>query len=216
MSYHDSYIPQWDSNGVNLPFVKKKIDPRKFIISGIDRLGKSTLVKNLQEDLGYFLNIHYGKPELLAKYKGTNNQALAYQTALYENMAKLLNSDANIVFDRGFLGEVVYSPLYRNYSGDYVYEIMRSVDSIKRSQTRLILLTTSNFDLCKNDGESHNFDNKEFEQQNYLQAFEKADMFADKIIIDVHDGNGNFKKSEVILKEALLCSPISIGYKDED
>jgi hypothetical protein len=39
------------------------------IIEGLDRLGKSTLIKNIQHRFGFYQVIHFGKPEILDKYR---------------------------------------------------------------------------------------------------------------------------------------------------
>jgi nicotinamide riboside kinase len=202
MAYHDGYIAHQDNNEFkkqqrlnNLP------KPKNFIIEGIDRLGKSTLVNNLLNTLGYHLVIHYSKPLLLEAYNG---DLKTYQRELNLHMAGLLEKNENIIFDRGMLGEKVYAPLYRDYSGDYVEMIFKSyVSPRKLDQTKLILLTTSNFDLCVDDGESFNFDNKHIEQEAFLSAFNDMNMFLNRTIIDVHNGEGGFKKPEQILQEAL-------------
>jgi hypothetical protein len=36
-----------------------------YIIEGLDRLGKSTLIKNIQHRFGFYQVIHFGKPEIL-------------------------------------------------------------------------------------------------------------------------------------------------------
>lgn len=201
MSYHDYYVPQHDTPEFRRKQVLKK-PTTKFIIEGIDRLGKSTLTKNIQHKLGYHLVVHYSKPESLDIYERWERETplQAYQENLYRNMCNLLKSDTEIIFDRGPLGELVYAPLYRGYEGDYVVNMLNKINT---DNTKLILLTTSNFDLCVDDGESFNFDNKEKEQELFISAFNKLSSITKRVIIDVHDGNGNFKSPETILNEAL-------------
>lgn len=171
----------------------------KYIIEGIDRLGKSTLVNEIQQELGYHLVIHYDKPQSLKAYQTEENPLLKYQQEVNQNMFRLLRTPCNIIFDRGHLGECVYAPLYRDYSGDYVFDLESNVN--KRT-TKLILLTTSNFDICVDDGESFDFDNKEKEQDLFIQAFNKSQL--SKVLIDVYDGKTKtFKEPKRILHEAL-------------
>lgn len=174
----------------------------KYIIEGIDRLGKSTLVQNIQHKLGYHLVIHYDKPKQLDCYinQGSKSPLQIYQEMVNETMFGLIDdSYNNIIFDRGHLGECVYAPLYRNYSGDYVFDLEYETNL---NDTKLILLTTSNFDICVDDGESFNFDNKEQEQELFKAAFAKSTM--KKVMIDVYDPEtGTFKDPQVILNQAL-------------
>jgi hypothetical protein len=47
----------------------------KFMIDGIDRLGKSSLIKRIQDELGYHLVIHYDKPQILQRYLDAVNES---------------------------------------------------------------------------------------------------------------------------------------------
>ena len=48
------------------------------------------------------------------------------------------DTDINLIFNRSHLGETVYSPLYRGYSGDYVFDIEKKICTIS-TKTRVIL-----------------------------------------------------------------------------
>ena len=168
-----------------------------FMIDGIDRLGKSTLIDNILNELGYHLVVHYEKPKKLDFY--THDPLFQYQLHCNRTMFFMINEGIRVIFDRTHLGECVYAPLYRNYDGDYVFN-MEKMTNLKR--TKLILLTTSNFDILTDDGESFDWSNKEKEQELFIQAFNKS-LIPDKCIIDVHNGNRSYKDPKVILKEAL-------------
>lgn len=185
--------------------------PTTFLIDGIDRLGKSSLCKNLQHELGFYQYIHLGKPieldyinDLGAVKSGKESSLYQYQRDSIYNMFRLIDSDAKLIFDRSHLGEVVYSPLYRNYDGDYAID---NLETYETTNVRLILLITSNFDILTDDGESFNWDNKIKEQQAFIRAFNKSKIL-DKIFIDVHHPKGGFKSYAEILKEALLVTEL--------
>tara|TARA_R110000868_G_C10973188_1_gene771459 strand:+ start:13100 stop:13681 length:582 start_codon:yes stop_codon:yes gene_type:complete len=190
----------------------------KYIIEGIDRLGKSTLTKSIMDYCGYHLVVHYDKPQLLKHYEelskkikasdpeirkfiGMTDPLQLYQKDVNEIMFEMIKTPRlNIIFDRGHLGECVYAPLYRKYSGDYVFDIEAKVP--EGTHVKLILLTTSNFDICVDDGESFNFDNKEAEQQLFINAFNRSEL--PKVMVDVYDPKtGTFKTPEAILNEVL-------------
>lgn len=182
------------------------MNPKQFIIEGIDRLGKTTLINNLLDELGYHLVVHYDKPRKLSFYeKGFEHNVLfsdplkVYQKAANEQMFKMCQAGVKLICDRGHLGECVYSPLYRNYTGNYVFEVEKQHDT---SSTRLVLLTTSDFSICVDDGESFNFDNKEHEQKLFIDAFEQSSI-KDKMIVDVAAGDGKFKDPRHILNQVL-------------
>lgn len=188
----------------------------KFLIDGIDRLGKSTLINGIQERLGYHLVIHYDKPKLLQAHQTYNvdgkieqlPKAAAlqiYQEETNKFMFELLRTNVPIIFDRTHLGEMVYAPIYRDYSGDYVLNhegrlIFDRPDYAKT--TKLILLTTSDFSIMKDDGGGFDWNRKEEEQELFLEAFKKSHL-SNKIIIDVADGRGGYRNPYDILEEAL-------------
>ena len=189
------------------------------LVEGLDRLGKSTLVESIQQELGYFQVIHFGKPQKLKYYEKITtslegirpdesaeiNPLFQYQFASFKNMFELLRSDARIISDRAHLGECVYSPIYRNYSGDYVYDLERKYGMGDNWDARLILLT-EDFATAKHfvdDGLSFDVTKREQEQNLFLEAFEKS-IIRDKRIVCVTDpAHGGFKPKEWILEEVL-------------
>lgn len=182
---------------------------QKFLIDGIDRLGKSSLINAIQNEMGYHLVIHYDKPKSLDYYSlgVSKNAALEiYQYATNASMFDLMKTDIPIIFDRTHLGELVYAPMYRGYQGDYVLQMERHfVNNNLESagNTRLILLTTSNFDMLEDDGLSFDFTKKEEEQKKFIDAFERSNL-PNKVMVDVHNGNGGYKSYTDVFIEALF------------
>lgn len=172
------------------------------LIEGIDRLGKSTLIENIIQSTGFRLQFHLERPEQLNCYTLSNSDPLQkYQLETYRNMFSILQSNANTLWDRAHLGEVVYAPKYRNYSGDYVYTLEdASLQSLVNS--KLILLYTSDLNICTDDGLSFDFSARGDEQQAFKEAYAKSKM-PNKVAIDVHDGLGRFKDPQDIMKLAL-------------
>ena len=177
-----------------------------FIIEGIDRLGKDTLIKNIQNRLGYHFVLHYSKPERLAYY---NDSLQEYQSDSFERGFALIDNGAAgffrnpTIFNRFHLGENVYAPLYRGYDGDYVFKLEDDFGAHTYTQVNLILLTTSDFSILKDDGESFDFSKKEEEQALFKKAFDKS-ILPNKVVIDVANGLGGYKDPLEILEEALV------------
>lgn len=177
------------------------------IIEGLDRLGKSSLIENIIRQRGFHNYLHYEKPKAV-EYYGASLEA--YQRDSFRYGFNLISNaqlwSSNIVFDRFHLGEYVYSPMYRGYDGDYVFDLesecienlvlKKAEDTIK-----LILLTSSDFSFISDDGLSFNPENKEKEQIKFIEAFNKS-AIVNKVIIDVHNGNGGFKTPQEIYLEA--------------
>lgn len=205
--------------------------PQIFMIDGIDRLGKTSLIKRIQAEFGYHVVIHFDKPQVLETYltsaheikeadaqdldpayaaiqhlSAENIARFMYQDSCNRSMFDLMSSGASIIFDRTHLGECVYAPLYRGYSGDYVMQMEREFVENNTGRTtrnvRQILLTTSNFEILQDDGLSFNFANKEKEQDLFIQAF-KAGVLPNKVMVDVHNGSGGYKSFEQVFMEAV-------------
>ena len=120
-----------------------------FGIEGIDRLGKSTLINNIRQKLGYYEVIHFSKPCSLEIYEDTSGvngvpqKAVPYyhyQAESFRNSMIMAKSGARIIFDRWHLGEAVYADMYRGYDGNYVFDIEKRADMDECSTARLILL----------------------------------------------------------------------------
>lgn len=173
----------------------------QYLIEGVDMLGKSLLIKNIQEECGFHYVYHYVKPKLLNYYLNRPNPLFEYQFDSFEEMFNLIQQCCiKIIFDRAHLGEYVYAKRYRGYSGEYVFQLEDEWQVDKLDHVKLILLTTSNFDFISDDGLSFDITQREEEQEDFKTAFNKS-FFKNKIMIDVHDGKGNFKPIKQILTE---------------
>lgn len=175
--------------------------PKQFIIEGVDRMGKSTLIDGLLQELGYHLVVHYEKPKKLDAFAHHENSLLSYQMAAYQQMFRLIDAHRHnrVILDRAHLGELVYGPLYRKYDASYVLEMEQQIPT---HDCRLVLLTTSDFSFIQDDGLSLDFSKKELEQDLFKQAFASSSI-EDKVLVDVSNGRGGYKTPEQILAEVL-------------
>jgi len=162
------------------------------IIEGTDRVGKTTQTNLLLEkfkDRGPFHKVHYSA--LPFKDKKTH---ISYSKSMYAdmfNMMKGLNVQGhNIIFDRSHLGESVYAPLYRGYSGDFVFDIENEYLS-KDLAENIYLVTLVNdpsIILSRDDGKS--FYKDEDGVKNEVNGFMRAHKMSsikNKILITVGD-----------------------------
>lgn len=171
----------------------------KIICEGIDNIGKSSLIDAIMDKYGFYQIIHCEKPKKLWYHE---DSLFAYQKASFENLFRILRlQGAKIICDRSHLGEAVYSHRYRSYSGDYVFDMEKNwnMDS-EVLDIGLILLTTSDFSIIKDDGKSFDSSKQEEEQNDFVSAFSKS-IIPNKLIIDVCNGNGGFKTRFDILEE---------------
>lgn len=189
----------------------------KYLIEGLDRLGKDTLINGILNARGFHQVIHYSKPAILNCYESCSADMTAkemvssalreYQERSFRTMFSLLR-DAKyspLICNRAHLGECVYAPLYRSYAGDYVFKIEQSFDMGQNYSTRLVLLV-EDFSVSKHfvdDGESFDITKREQEQEMFVDAFHKS-IIPDKRIVCVTDtALGGFKPKDVILQEVL-------------
>ncbi|MGH7974955.1 MAG: uracil-DNA glycosylase family protein [bacterium] len=103
----------------------------KLIIEGNDKSGKTTLANAIVDRFGctYF---HFGKP---TKYPATEYAEAA------------LKSPGNIVYDRFYLGELVYGPLLRGKVGITPLELV-IIERILRLKQAILIQTTTDVTLA--------------------------------------------------------------------
>ena len=159
----------------------------KIVLDGIDNVGKSTIVKALRH-----LN-----PTAFYHHASAMEKTIAKD--FYRGYFSILNADCDFIFDRGHLGEYVYSPLYRDYDGSYVFDMELGLDD---KDIKLVLLYSSNLEIIKDDGLSFNYENRSYEQKQFIEAFELS-IIENKVMIDVHNGHGGFKELKEIVQEVL-------------
>jgi hypothetical protein len=170
-------------------------DTTHFIIEGVDRLGKGTLIKNIIRRRGYHQVIHYEKPMISEFYSrpGCDDKRaiMDYQVDSFCRGFELMLTAQRcpIIFDRFHLGETVYSPRYRGYDGDYVFELERNFHISDMNHVKLILLTTSNWDIVEDDGLSFDVTRREDEQEDFKRSFWLS-AIRHKVLVDVSDEDG--------------------------
>jgi len=158
------------------------------IICGTDALGKDTQIQKIKDESerqGISAHIlHYSNIKAFGKDNQKIREASYKQ---FRDMFKLINFAAsedsmNLILNRAHLGECVYSPLYRDYNGEFVFEEEKTFiwqDNLKR--IKLILFTDDveaiiKRDKERNDGKSFSLDPeiKKKELDLFDKAFEKS------------------------------------------
>lgn len=101
------------------------------------------------------------------------------------------------IVDRSHIGEMVYSPLYRNYSGDYVLDIEKQYNT---DNFYLIVLTDRAKNLIsRDDGLSHStdIDKKNEELELFREAFQKSNI-KNKYMMNIEGHNENEVLNKVL------------------
>ena len=170
----------------------------KIIVEGPDRVGKSTLIKRLVEELGPHAVVHFGKP---VHSIACDMSLEKFQRKGFENGFEVLSSEANVIYDRFHLGEAIYAKRYRGYDGDYVFDMELSHRSVLK-EAHLILMCTDDFSLLEDDGESFDFSQVEEETKDFVDAFERS-AFRKKLMVNISDGNGGRRTPTSIFSEVI-------------
>tara|TARA_B100001094_G_C18096985_1_gene753526 strand:- start:393 stop:1004 length:612 start_codon:yes stop_codon:yes gene_type:complete len=173
------------------------------IIEGTDNVGKDTQQNLIIErmDNHVFHKLHYSS----LPFRDDKNLHATYSKKMYDGMFKLMmksklaeqkdDEPINLIFNRSHLGETVYSPLYRGYSGDYVFDIEKKYTKALREDLYLITLTNTPHNILKRDDGKSFYGNEE-EVKAEVDGFKRAHKLStikNKLHVDV----GNMSALEV-------------------
>lgn len=149
------------------------------LIEGCDCLGKDTQINFIEKEFEKRNQvvhiIHYSNIKL------DTNEAIKKASELrYREMFNLLNSvkyPNNLVLNRSHIGESTYSPIYRSYSGDFVFDFEKDFVNKDHQPTKLIVFTDDaekclERDKKRNDGKSFSLELEKRKQE--IKAFERA------------------------------------------
>jgi hypothetical protein len=189
------------------------VTPDKWILEGLDRVGKSTLARGIAERRGYHLNLRYGRPEAAGRWAGPGG-ARAYQEASFRAlMAALRAPGLPLVCDRSHLGEHVYAPLYRGYPGDYVFELEREAGAAEFRGVRLVLLV-EDLEVGRHlveDGLSlggpDTREKRAREQALFLEALARSALPDKRVVLVTDRATGGFRDPADVLADALAEEP---------
>jgi thymidylate kinase len=165
------------------------------VVEGIDNVGKSTLIQNLKNRFNDFTfhALHYSNVK-----QPTAEKVQEYSTKLYTQMFNLMKHQINydlagVICDRSHLGELVYGPMYRNYTGEYVLDIEKKYHDIPALWNNVILITL--YDdaenvISRDDGLSFTTDvqKKQNEIDSFINAHNKSTI-KNKLLVNVKDYN---------------------------
>lgn len=152
------------------------------IMEGPDNCGKSTQIKML---LKYLTDapthiIHYSNISGIS-----SNESMKYSKILYDDMFKLITesflNSRNLILDRAHLGEYVYSPIYRDYKGDYVFELEKKwMENLHRKNDIYLFLFIDEPEnlVSREDGLSFTteINKKKQEIEMFKEAFNKSSI----------------------------------------
>lgn len=159
------------------------------IIEGTDNVGKDTQQNLIIEKMNEYVfhKFHYSS----LPFKDDKEMHANYSKKMYDDMFKVMmnckDKDINFIFNRSHLGETIYSPLYRGYSGDYVFDIEKKYTNALREDLYLITLTNDPHTILKRDDGKSFYGNEE-EVKAEVDGFKRAHRLStikNKLHIDV-------------------------------
>ena len=171
---------------------------KNFIVDGMDRCGKTTLIKklpllmNLQEPI---IAIKHPARHFAEECKNTRDeQIIRYNKRLYMSTydtSVYLNETGNqVIWDRSHLSEFVYGSLYRGYDSTYAMESEFNLHFAQFAEktTLIVLVDGPEGIINRDDGESNSIDEDKLveERLRFLDAFQRS-MIRKKIYINIHD-----------------------------
>ncbi len=164
------------------------------IIEGADALGKSTqineIVKEAQKRYIVPHILHYSNIKAFGKDRDLiRDFSVSEYNSIFKFMKEYAMASKDLfIFDRCHLSEYVYSPMYRDYDGYYIFASERQIiptgDAVK-----LILFTDTpenviERDKLRGDGLSFSLDinKKKEELDKFVEAFNESSIDQKKII----------------------------------
>lgn len=166
------------------------------IIEGTDRVGKTTQVAKLIQNLNQFIfhKVHYSSLPF-DDLKKIKDYSLRLYNDMFRMMISLNDTNINLIFDRSHLGESVYAPLYRGYSGDYVFNLEKEyIDKIIDDVYLITLINDPAIIMNRDDGNS--FYKNEEEVKAEIDGFSRAhrlSLIKNKLLVNV----GNMTPDDV-------------------
>lgn len=179
------------------------------IIEGTDNSGKSTqanlLIKNISNLI--FHKVHYSSLPFKNKTKKTQEYSLRMYNDMFRIMKSLKESNINIIFDRSHLGESVYAPLYRGYSGDYIFNLEKEyINDLKNNLYLITLINDSSTIYSRDDGKSFYKNEEDVKAEvNGFQISHKKSNIKNKLLINVGTMNAD-ELNKIILNFIITAS----------
>lgn len=157
-------------------------------IEGLDRCGKDTQISALKNHFNkdIFCTLHYSN----VKHK-TNKETLEYSKKLYSNMFDIINFqdslECSTILNRSHIGECVYSPMYRNYSGEYVFTLESNMLHVADQFLFTFIDEPENL-ISRDDGLSFSTDleKKKQEVELFISAHNKSNI-SNKLLVNINN-----------------------------
>lgn len=162
------------------------------IIEGIDCVGKGTQIEKIEKEferrgvavhIVHYSNIRFNESETIELASHIRYREM------FNFIAKCPENNV-LILDRAHLGETVYSPIYRKYSGDFVFDYEKEFLEKNDLSVKMIVFSDDvdaviARDKERNDGKSFSLDpaKKKAEIDAFKRAYEMS--LLDKKLIEL-------------------------------
>lgn len=160
-----------------------------YIFEGMDNCLKDTLIQAIRSYLPPQTQvIKFSNPP--KNIDTPENWQKVHFKDMFDLIAlSLANGPRNMILNRAHLGEYVYSPIYRGYEGDWIFDLEESFLNASNSHIKklklFVLYDSDNFQLnSREDGKSLSKSvhlKMDLERKKFLKAFEKSKIPSKKI-----------------------------------
>jgi len=155
------------------------------IIEGPDNVGKDTQIKKIQK--WYYKKYKEPLIKTHCSYYGINNPELALEEYIRISELDLIYP---IISNRLHIGELVYGPIYRNYTKKEIEKVLEFEKIFLKDSILFIFIDNPKNLIQRDDGQSFTTDLKLKEKE--INLFEKAYELSNiksKFLINIEDKN---------------------------
>ena len=142
------------------------------IVEGADQMGKTTFCSNLAKELNMGV-IHYAPPK-----PGTD--------FFHEYTQHVIGSTRPIIFDRNYMSEMVYGPLFRGASG-VTPEIKKRIEDVYNQRNYCLILLNRKEYKWENRPEMYTQEQNDQVIHAFLKVFNTIKLT--KLLIDAFDSD---------------------------
>jgi thymidylate kinase len=154
-----------------------------YIVEGPDRTGKNSQILLLKK----WLESKDRTPHVLhysnVKCPDIKAASERYYRQMFDFCQFAIKNDYDLILNRAHIGEVVYSPIYRDYDGSYVYSLEK--EFLKPTTPIALLLFIDDPDnlISREDGNSfsNDLEKKTIEVSAFVEAFERSKIKNKKV-----------------------------------
>lgn len=160
-------------------------------ITGPDRCGKDTLVREIRQRFNsvVFHQLHY-----LPIPKMSSSEQYAYEKTMNNEYFHMINfyseNNINVIFNRCHIDSLVYAPIYRGYSNEYILGDEKKIQ-LKDNIFLITLIDEASKIVQREDGQSQNKgDIGKIQQEiDFHKKYHQASCIKKKLIVDMKNKN---------------------------